>query len=227
MVTKKTAAPRVHKSVLSRAEKRLLIWIAQRLPESIKPDHLTAIGLFGSLLTGTGYVLTNFGAGFLWLASFGFVLNWFGDSLDGTLARVRKKQRPLYGFFIDHNVDAITTLIICVGAGISPYVSLDVSLLVMGGYFMLSIFTYINTYLNNTFKISYNGFGPTEFRIAVIIVNTLFYFLPDKNPTYDFPMFSIRLFDLIALVVAIILFIIYLISFMVELKKYSKIDPPN
>ncbi|MCF8359089.1 MAG: CDP-alcohol phosphatidyltransferase family protein [Prolixibacteraceae bacterium] len=227
MAKQEKSALRIQKSLLSRAEKRLLIWMAQRIPESVKPDHLTALGLFGSLLAGAGYVLSNYGKGFLWLASFGFLLNWFGDSLDGTLARVRKKQRPVYGFFLDHNVDSITTFIIAVGAGISPYVSLDVSLLVMGGYFMMSILTYINTYLDDTFKITYNGFGPTEFRIAVIIVNTLFFFLPDTNPVLHFPMISIRLFDFIALIVGIGLLLIYFISFVVGLKKYRKIDPPR
>ncbi|HPR33079.1 MAG TPA: CDP-alcohol phosphatidyltransferase family protein [Prolixibacteraceae bacterium] len=223
----KTDAVRIHKSVLSTPEKKLLAWIARRLPASITSDHMTALGLFGSVLSGTGYVLTNWGKGFLWLASFGFIVNWFGDSLDGTLARIRNKQRPIYGFYLDHNIDALTTLIIALGAGISPFVSLDVALLVMAGYFMLSIFTYINTYLEGKFTITYNGFGPTEFRIGVILVNTLFFFLPTKNPPIALFNMSIKLFDLISLVVALILIVIYVIGFLTSLKKYSRIDPPK
>lgn len=227
MVTDKKSASRIQKSVLSKLEKKALIYIAEKLPSSITSDHMTMLGLIGSLLAGIGYVLSNYGKGFLWLSSFGFIVNWFGDSLDGTIARVRNKQRPIYGFYLDHHVDAITTFIICIGAGISPFVSLDVSLFIMGGYFMMSIFVYINTYLNGSFKISYGGFGPTEFRIAVIIVNALFFFLPSRNPVIELPMLSIRLFDFIALIIGIILLLIYFISFIVELKKYRKIDPPR
>ena len=93
----------------------------------------------------------------------GLVINWYGDSLDGTLARVRNTQRPIYGFFIDHSLDAITICIMCIGAGLSPMFKLDVALVVLAGYLVLSIYTYVCTILKDEFRLTYSSFGPTEF----------------------------------------------------------------
>lgn len=218
---------RVQTSILSKIEKRVLVWMASRLPHWMNPDIMTSIGLAGSLLAGLGYVLSNWGKGFLWLSSFGFIVNWFGDSLDGTLARVRKIERPTYGFYIDHNVDAITALIIVIGAGISPFVTFSVVMLILAGYFMLCIFTYINTYLEGIFKISYSGFGPTELRLGVIIINVFFYFLPLENSQIFILGIKLKFFDLFALGIAFALMALYLIYFFIEKKKYERIDPPR
>jgi archaetidylinositol phosphate synthase len=217
---------RVQTSILSKIEKRVLEWMANRLSYLIKPDHLTCIGLIGAILAGVGYILSNFGKGFLWLSSFGLIINWFGDSLDGTLARVRKIQRPTYGFYLDHNVDAITALIISVGAGISPFVSFSVVMLLLSSYFLLSIFTYINTYLKGTFKISYSGLGPTELRLVIILINTVFFFLPSDNPKIDFLGVSLKLFDLFALCIVVVLITLYFYYFFAEKNVYEKEDPP-
>lgn len=221
----KKDAVRIQESILSKMEKKALIWMANRQPKWITSDNLTGIGLLGAFIAGGGYVLSNWGKGYLWLASFGFILNWYGDSLDGTLARVRKKPRPVYGFYLDHNVDAITALIICIGAGLSPYISFSIALLVLVGYFLLCIFTYINTYLIGTFKISYSGLGPTELRLAIIILNIFFYFFPGEFPTVTITGRTIMLFDLLALGVAMVAIAIYLFSFFSEKKKFEKIDP--
>ncbi len=215
------------KSILSKSEKRALIWIAKRLPLSMTPDHLTIIGFIGSILSCSGYILSNWGKGFLWLSSFGFLVNWFGDSLDGTLARVRNIQRPKYGFYIDHNVDAITALFIVLGAGMSPFVSFSVVLLVLVGYLLLCIFTYINTYLQGVLKITYSGFGPTELRICIIIVNSLFFFLPLEHSNLVIIGINLKIFDLFALVVALVLMVLYFYYFFADKKKYGKIDPPR
>ena len=220
-------ALRVQTSILSKMEKRLLEWIATRLPRWMKPDHLTGIGLIGAFLAGAGYILSNWGKDFLWLSSFGFIVNWFGDSLDGTLARVRKIQRPTYGFYLDHNVDAITALVIALGAGISPFISFSVAMLVLVGYFLLCIFTYISTYLNKTFKISYSGLGPTELRLGIIIINSLFLFLPSENPNVVILGITLKFFDLFALGVAFVLIVLYLYYFFAEKKEYEKADPPR
>jgi phosphatidylglycerophosphate synthase len=218
---------RIQESISSKIEKRTLIWMASRLPRWMTPDHLTIIGFIGALLAGSGYALTNLGKGFLWLASFGFVVNWFGDSLDGTLARVRQIQRPRYGFSIDHNVDAITALVIVIGAGISPFVSFSAVLLVLVGYYLLCIYTYINTYLQGVLKISYSGFGPTELRLVIIIINSIFFFTTFENPTIVLVGITFKMFDLFALAVAMVLIFIYLVYFFAERKKYEKIDPPQ
>ncbi len=222
----KQEAFRVQNSILSGLEKKVLVWLSLRLPRWLTSDHLTGIGLLGAFIAGGGYVLSNWGREFLWLSSFGFVVNWFGDSLDGTLARVRNKQRPTYGFYLDHNIDAITALIITVGAGISPFVSFSVAMLILVGYYLLSIFTYINTYLKGTFKISYFNLGPTEFRIIIIMLNALFVILPMKNPPVVVLEITIKLFDLFALGVALVLLMVYFFYFFTEKKKYEKEDPP-
>jgi archaetidylinositol phosphate synthase len=117
--------------LLGEPERRLLRWIAARLPASWMPDHLTALGMLGALMVGAGYALSVRQPGWLWLANGGLFLNWVGDSLDGTLARVRKIERPKYGYYIDHLVDAINTTMIGLGIGLSPYVDLPLAMLLV------------------------------------------------------------------------------------------------
>ncbi len=224
----KPTSDRIQASFSSKIEKKVLIWMAERLPRWITPDHLTAIGFFGAILAGAGYVLSNWGVGYLWLSSLGFVINWYGDSLDGTLARVRKIQRPKYGFYIDHNVDAITALVISLGAGISPFFSFPAVLLVLIGYLMMCIFTYINTYLRGVLKISYSGFGPTELRFAIIILNAVFYFVPMNDISLlSIHGINLRLFDILVLGVAFVLMSIYFYYFFKEKKKFNEEDPAH
>jgi phosphatidylglycerophosphate synthase len=223
----KDTTTRVQQSFLSKPERKILERIARVLPSWVTPDLLTLVGFLGAVFAGIGYILTNWGKGFLWIASLGFVVNWFGDSLDGTLARVRQIQRPTYGFFIDHNVDALTALVIGLGAGISPFVSLSVVLLILIGYYLLSIFTYINTCLRDIFKISYGGFGPTELRLGLIVLNALFFFLKTENPPVKILGITLRYFDLFALVVALFLFYLYFYFFLTAHREYKKIDPPH
>ena len=223
----KKSAERLQNSILNSTEKKVLIWIAERIPKRINSDHLTIIGFVGALLSAAGYILSNWGLEFLWLASFGLFVNWFGDSLDGTLARVRNAQRPIYGFFIDHSIDGLTVSIMCIGAGLSPLISFSIAMLVLSSYLLLSIFTYINTYLEGKFKIAYSKLGPTEFRLIVILVNTMFIYLPIRYHQLSCMGTTLRLFDVIGFVIALILIFIYLVSFIKDKKKYEKIDPPH
>lgn len=216
---------RIQTSILNSMEKKVLIWMAERMPKRVNSDHLTIIGFWGAIISSVGYMLTNLDLNYLWIASLGLVVNWFGDSLDGTLARVRNTQRPIYGFFIDHNIDALTIIAICIGAGLSPLISFSVAMLILVGYLLISIFTYINTYLRREFKITYVKLGPTEFRIIVILINTLFIYLPIKNLTFNFMGIALGMMDAIGIVIAIILFLVFLFSFTEDLKKYKKIDP--
>jgi archaetidylinositol phosphate synthase len=218
---------RIQTSILNGIEKKILIWFAERMPKKINSDHLTIIGFLGALISTAGYIFSNWEINFLWLASFGLVVNWFGDSLDGTLARVRNAQRSIYGFFIDHNVDALTILVICIGAGLSPFIKFSTAMLVLAGYLLLSIYTYINTYLIGEFKITYNKLGPTEFRLVVILINTIFIYFPTGNQNFVFMGATLSIFDVIGIGAASILFIIYLISFFKDKNKFAKIDPPK
>lgn len=204
---------RINNTVVARLEKKALLWLAARMPGWVVPDTLTAIGLFASVLIFFSYALTYYHKGFLWLASFGFILQWFGDSLDGTLARYRKIERPRYGFFIDHILDTISEVLIFVGLGLSPYLRFDLSLIALICYLMASIYVYLTTYVTGVFRISYSGLGPTEIRMIAILTNTVVFFT--GNPAFQLPVLSwlplpmtITLFDAVA--IGIILLIVYL-----------------
>jgi len=227
MTSNKKTEVRIQTSILNSLEKKALVWMALRIPQKIKSDHLTVLGFIGALISSAGYILSNLESNFLWLASFGLLVNWFGDSLDGTLARVRNAQRPIYGFFIDHSIDGLTVFAICVGAGLSPYINFAVAMLVLAGYLLLSVLTYINTYLKWEFKITYYKLGPTEFRLIVILINTLFIYYPTGTRNFILNGVALSLFDVIGIVIAFILFIIYLVNFVIDKNKYAKIDPPK
>jgi len=157
--------------LLAGPERRLLRGIAARLPRSVMPDHLTAIGLLGALACGAGYALSSRHAGWLWLASAGLFVNWFGDSLDGTLARVRQIERPKYGYYLDHIVDAITTAAIGTGIGLSPFVALPIALANVILYLCLSINVYLESAVLGLFDMGYGIFGPTEMRLFLVLAN--------------------------------------------------------
>ena len=157
--------------LLAGPERRLLRGIAARLPRSVMPDHLTAIGLLGALACGAGYALSSRHVGWLWLASAGLFVNWFGDSLDGTLARVRQIERPKYGYYLDHIVDAITTAAIGTGIGLSPFVALPIALANVILYLCLSINVYLESAVLGLFDMGYGIFGPTEMRLFLVLAN--------------------------------------------------------
>ena len=124
-----TDAPRSKKFLLAVPEARVLDWIARRLPRAVKPDHLTALGVLASIGIAAAYVLSNGDEVWLWAASALLVVHWLGDSLDGTVARVRKAERPRYGYYLDHLVDAFATAAIGIGLGLSPHMLLAVGLI--------------------------------------------------------------------------------------------------
>jgi archaetidylinositol phosphate synthase len=166
-------APRDKKFILAVPEARVLEWIARRLPAAVKPDHLTALGVLAALGIAAAYVLSNGDGAWLWAANGLLLLHWLGDSLDGTLARVRKAERPRYGYYLDHLVDAFATAAIGIGLGLSPYMLLAVGLAIVIAYLILSINTYLETQALGRFTLGYGRLGPTEARLVLIGVNTL------------------------------------------------------
>jgi archaetidylinositol phosphate synthase len=161
------------KSPLAQPEKRVLVWIAARLPRWIMPDHCSLLGLLSAAWIGVAYALSVRNPAWLWGASAGLALHWLGDSLDGTLARVRHIERPRYGFYVDHLGDAIATVAIGLGLGLSPYMLLAVGLAIVIGYLVLSINVYLETLVVQQFRLGYGIVGPTETRILLIILNTI------------------------------------------------------
>ncbi len=196
---------RVLNSLTGYQEKKLLIWLAERMPSWVTSDLLTIIGFLGAVVIFTSYALTNIDSSFLWLASFGFFLNWFGDSLDGTIARVRKTERPIYGFYVDHVVDAFTEILIFLGIGVSPYMHFEISCLALIGYMLLSVLVYVRTAVSGEFKISYGKLGPTEARIIAVLANTLVFFI--GNPHLSIGSIMLSVYDWIGIIITAILLI--------------------
>jgi phosphatidylglycerophosphate synthase len=214
---------RINDILLGPLERPALAWLAAHMPKWVTPDLLTMIGLFASLLIFVSYWLTQKSSAFLWLASFGFVLNWFGDSLDGTVARFRKIERPKYGFFVDHIIDAIDEVMVFLGLGVSPYVTFTIANLALVAYLLVSVQVYISTAVHSVFKISYGKLGPTEIRAIAILANTIIFFA--GNPLVAVPYFGrVALYDVIVGAVAIILVYIFISSSIIQMRTLAKVD---
>jgi phosphatidylglycerophosphate synthase len=177
--TKFKNAERHQLSILTPLEKRTLRWLAERMPGWVNSDHLTLLGFAGMILTGASYYMAQYNPLFLVLGIVCLAINWFGDSLDGTLARVRNRQRPRYGFYVDHIVDAFGISFVVAGLGLSGYMSPTVAMAFLIAYFLMNIEIYLATYTLGVFKLSYGVMGPTELRIIVCIGNLVL--LSKKN----------------------------------------------
>jgi archaetidylinositol phosphate synthase len=164
-------ATRVHGSFLAAAEKRALIWMAERMPIWINSDHLTLLGFAAQIATGICYVLAAYDRRMLLAVIACLALNWFGDSLDGTLARVRQQQRPRYGFYVDHMIDSIGAVAMMGGLALSGYMHPMIAIGLLIAFLLLSIQSYLATYTLGEFHLSMWHFGPTELRLLLIIGN--------------------------------------------------------
>ena len=223
-------ATRVQTSILNALEKKILVKMAEKMPSRVTSDMLSAIGFLGSVLIAAGYILTDVSIHFLWLASFGFVVNWFGDSLDGTLARVRNCQRPLYGYYLDDMLDCFNELLMFVGAGMSVLMDMRIALLLLVAYLIMTVNVSINAHLRSEFKLTYAKLGPTEFRIIIIIVNSLFALI---RPLREFSVaFSVcgrpvelMALDMVGLAIFFILAAMFTVTFIKDLHIYSDLDP--
>jgi phosphatidylglycerophosphate synthase len=159
--------------ITTRFERWALPRLAASMPRWVLPDHLTALGVLGATIITVGYGLSNHDWRWLWLSNVGLLIHWFGDSLDGTLARVRKIERPRYGFYLDHLTDAYSTTVIGLGLGFSPFMLLAVGLAIVIAYLVLSINVYLETHAFGKFRYGYGITGPTEARIILFALNVL------------------------------------------------------
>jgi archaetidylinositol phosphate synthase len=164
-------AERFNRGFVSAIEHRTLQWLARRLPAAVKPDHLTALGFVSLFGVGLSYWYARYSAAGLWLAILFLALNWFGDSLDGTLARVRDKQRPRYGFYVDHVLDACGSVFLFAGLALSGHMSERIAVGLLVTYFLVSIEVYLATYAVGKFHLSFAAFGPTELRLLLVAGN--------------------------------------------------------
>jgi len=164
-------AARLQQSVLTAPEKRLLIWMAERTPTWINPDHLTVLGFAAQFMTGVSYALAKTHSAWLMVAIGCLILNWLGDSMDGTLARVRQQQRPRYGFYVDHMLDSIGAVALMAGVAFSGYMGPAIAIGLLVLFLLLSIQSYLATYTIGEFRLSFWSFGPTELRLLLISGN--------------------------------------------------------
>lgn len=175
------SAARIQASLTAAKEKQLLVWLARRTPSWINADHLTLLGFTGQVLAGASLALSRWNSKALWLAIFFIVVNWLGDSLDGTLARVRNQQRPRYGFYVDHMVDTFGASALMLGLALSGYAHWQVALALLLAFLVLSIETYLATYTVERFEMSHGLFGPTEIRILLIVGLARIFFQPEAS----------------------------------------------
>jgi phosphatidylglycerophosphate synthase len=164
--------------MLASLEKKTLIWLAHRMPAWVNSDHLTLLGFVAMFAAGLCYWAASFDRRALVAVIVALAMNWFGDSLDGTLARVRNRQRPRYGFYVDHITDAIGTFFLLGGLGLSGYMTPFIALGLVIAYFLLSIEVYLTTYTIGTFHLSFWSFGPTELRLLLCIGNIALFWRP-------------------------------------------------
>jgi archaetidylinositol phosphate synthase len=173
------ALSRRNDGLLSVPEQKLIGWLAPRLPDWLTPDRLTIVGFLGSLVAFGGYALVAAGgAGGLWIANLGLLINWFGDSLDGAIARRRHIERPRYGFFFDQSIDVISQLIFAIGLGVSGYIRFDVAALGLATYLMMSVQSLLRAEVTGVFHLASGRVGLTEVRVMFLAANAVFFLWP-------------------------------------------------
>jgi len=168
-------ATRVQVSFVTAAEKRALAWFAAHMPAWVGSDDLTILGFAAQIMVGVSYALSRYDRSWLLWGVLFLVINWFGDSLDGTVARFRNRQRPRYGFYVDHVIDAVGSTILMTGLALSGYMTPLIAMALLIGFLLLSIEVYLATYTLGSFHLSFFNFGPTEIRIIFAIGNIALY----------------------------------------------------
>jgi archaetidylinositol phosphate synthase len=213
---------RVQRSWFATCEAAVLVSIAARLPRWIRPDHLTGLGVVGAFLSGLGFVASTLSSRWLWLVCLGLIINWFGDSLDGSLARVRNIERPRYGFFVDHASDVVAQAVIFLGLGASPYIHFEAACLLLLSYWIASLFTFIRAAATRVFQISYFGIGPTEIRAGLLGYTLLLISFGSVNVQTKFGALSPL--DGIAVAIFVIVFICYVVMALREARYLAALE---
>jgi phosphatidylglycerophosphate synthase len=213
---------RVQDNLSARIERRVLNALCARMPYWVTPDRLTVVGMIGAFMIFAGYVASNLGDRWLWVAIGGYVVQWFGDSMDGSLARFRRIERPRYGYFLDHSCDGMATALVVVGIGLSKYVMLEVALVALAGYLLISIHAYLAVRVLGELRLSYFNAGPTEMRF-VLIGMTLAMIAAGSEPVLPG---GFTWFDLFAGAVGLFLIALFVVQTVVTARKLSLDEPP-
>lgn len=201
-----TPPTRIQQNMLARSERQFLNFLCARLPPWVTPDQLTTVGFIGAAMVAAGYILSWASPAWLVLSVAGYLVNWFGDSLDGSLARWRRIERPAYGYFLDHSVDGLAIFLMVGGLGLSPYMRFDVALICVVCYLLLAIHTFLAAKVLGEFRLSYMAGGPTEMRIMLIVMTALMPLVTAQ----DISGTNMSAFDIFALGIAGILLALFL-----------------
>lgn len=218
-----TPIDRIQENLVARVERKALDWLCASLPRRISPDMLTALGRVGAVLVFVGYLGSNADRDWLWLALAGYVVHWFGDSLDGSLARFRKIERPRYGYFLDHSCDGLATTLLVVGIGLSPYVELEVALIALAGYLLMSIHAFLSVRVLGELRLSYMNAGPTELRLILIALTLAMYYAGPEAPI----VWQLNGFDLFVGAVGCLLVALFVIQTMQVARRLAVEEPPR
>jgi archaetidylinositol phosphate synthase len=205
------------------AEQNALARLAARMPGWVTPDRLTAIGLLGALVTFAGYAWSGACPLLLWLATLGLAINWFGDSLDGTLARYRAIERPRYGYYLDNAVDCVAALLLASGIALSGFVRPELCFLALAAYLMLSALTFLWTNVSGVFQISYGAIGPTETRVAFALINALLFFVPPQP--FELGWMLLKYPDLISVAWSALMIVTFIICAVKQVRRLAADEP--
>ncbi len=218
-----TPIDRIQENLVARVERRALNWLCAHMPRRVTPDMLTAFGMFGAVLVFAGYLGSNLAYDWLWLSVAGYFVHWLGDSLDGSLARFRKIERPRYGYFLDHSCDGLATTLLVVGIGLSPFVQLEVALVALAGYLLMSIHAFLSVRVLGELRLSYMNAGPTELRL-VLIALTLAMYSVGREPGL---IWGLNAFDLFVGGVGLLLVALFVIQTVQVARRLAVQEPPR
>lgn len=216
-------AARLQQSFTATTERRVLLWLAARMPRQINSDHLTLLGFVSMFFAGASYAFARWSPLGLLLATIFLALNWFGDSLDGTLARFRNCQRPRYGFYVDHMIDSLGALFLMLGFAASGFVDWRVAAGMLAAFLLLSIESYLATYTLGVFRMSFAKFGPTEIRILLAIGNIALWLWPNAKV----PGLSWRILDFGGVIAIAGMFLMFLTAAMLHTRILYKQETPR
>jgi phosphatidylglycerophosphate synthase len=193
------------------------------MPEWVTPNGMTAVGFIGAGIAAAAYALSRWHPEFLWLATFGLLINWFGDSLDGTIARARRIERPRFGFFLDQNLDALAQFIFAIGVGLSGSVRFDLVMVTLAAYLLMTILNLVRAVVSNVFALTFSGIGLTELRLGFAVFNALVYFFPPK-PIAALGL-GLSFYDVFAVLWILTMVVSFLVGFRSGLQELAMEEP--
>lgn len=206
VVYKRDSQQAINTAITAKAEEKAKEIICPRIPKWISPDHLTFIGIIGIVMVSVGFVLGYLNRYYLGLVPLGLIINWFGDSFDGSIARYRKRTRPNYGYYIDKIVDAVVMIIFGLGLGLSGFVKIEIAVLLTAIYLAMMINVDLLVYVKGEAKNSFGWLGPTEARIIGIIISIVMFFVPIRY--YDIYGYLVTQYDIVVLALSVLMFLI-------------------